>query len=60
MAVVGETVEESGRHLGVAEPLGMPQRLTGESLKCGWLIRTILFMASAFRSAGDARGGDRD
>ena len=38
---------------------GMPQRLTGESLRCGWLIRTIPYMASAFRSATDARDGDR-
>ena len=57
VAVVSEAVEERGRHLGVTEHLRMPQRLTGESLTCGWLIRTILFVANAFRSAVDARDG---
>ena len=56
---MGETIEESCRHLGVTEHLWMPQRLTGESLECGWLIRTIPYMASASRSATDARDGDR-
>ena len=55
VCVMHEAVEHRVGNGGVAEPLGMPQRLTGESLKCGWLIRTILFMASAFRSAVDAR-----
>jgi hypothetical protein len=59
VAVVSEAIQESGRHLGVTKHLVMPQCLTGESLKCGWLIRTILFMASAFRSAVAARDGDR-
>jgi hypothetical protein len=57
--VVGETVEQCGGHLWIAEHFGMPQRLTGESLRCGWLIRTTPYMASAFRSATDARDGDR-
>jgi len=59
VAVVGKAVEEGCGHLGVTKHLVMPQCLTGESLKCGWLIRTILFMASAFRSAVAARDGDR-
>ena len=50
-----EAVDSGERHGGITEYWGMPHRLTGESLKCGWLIRTILFMASAFRSAVDAR-----
>jgi hypothetical protein len=58
VAVVGETVEESCRHLGIAEHLWMPQLLTDESLRCGWLIRTIPYTASAFRSATDARDGE--
>ena len=53
--MVSEAIRDGGRHLGVTEHWGMPHRLTGESLKCGWLIRTILFMASVFRSAVDAR-----
>ena len=59
VAVMSEAVEKRGCHLGVTKHLVMPQCLTGESLKCGWLIRTILFMASAFRSAVAARDGDR-
>ena len=55
VAVVRQAIEHGSRHLGVTEYWGMLHRLTGESLKCGWLIRTILFMASAFRSAVDAR-----
>jgi hypothetical protein len=35
VAVMGETIEESCRHLGVTEHLGMPQRLTDESLRYG-------------------------
>jgi hypothetical protein len=58
-SVVKQPVEQCGGHDWIAEHLVMPQCLTGESLKCGWLIRTILFMASAFRSAVDARDGDR-
>jgi hypothetical protein len=45
--VVHEPVDSRERHGLVAEHLGMPQRLTVESLTCGWLIRTILFTASA-------------
>ena len=57
IAVMSETVEQCCGHFGITEHLWMPQRLTGESLTCGWLIRTILFMANAFRSAVDARDG---
>jgi hypothetical protein len=59
IAVMSETVEQCSGHLWITKHLVMPQCLTGESLKCGWLIRTILFMASAFRSAVAARDGDR-
>ena len=57
--VVDEAVDGGDGHCRITEHLGMPQRLTGESLRCGWLIHTIPFMASAFRSAVDARDGDR-
>jgi hypothetical protein len=53
-----EAVQQGCGHFGIAEHLWMPQRLTGESLRFGWLTRTIPYMASAFRSATDARGGD--
>jgi hypothetical protein len=56
--VVSKAIKQRCGHLGIAEHLGMPQRLTGESLRCGWLIRTTPYMASAFRSATDARDGD--
>jgi hypothetical protein len=46
--VVGEAVEHGGRHLGVADHVGMPPRSIGESLKLGWLTRSILYMATAF------------
>ena len=59
VAMVGQAVEHGCCHLGVAEHLWMPHRLTGELLRCGWLIRTILFMGSAFRSAVDARDAGR-
>ena len=59
VAVMSEAIEQSGGHLGITEHLWMPQRLTGESLECGWLIRTIPYMASASRSVTDARDGDR-
>ena len=35
VAVVRQAVEHGSRHLGVAEHLGMPQRLTDESLRYG-------------------------
>ena len=59
MGAVDEAVEHGVGDSGIAEHFGMPQRLTGESLRCGWLIRTTPYMASAFRSATDARDGDR-
>jgi hypothetical protein len=58
VAVVSKAIEQRCGHFGIAEHLRIPQRLTGESLRCGWLIRTIPYMASAFRSATDARDGD--
>jgi hypothetical protein len=57
--VMDEAVEPRVSNGGIAEHLWMPHRLTGESLRCGWLIRTILFMGSAFRSAVDARDAGR-
>ena len=59
MGVVDDTIQDRVGESWVTKHLVMPQCLTGESLKCGWLIRTILFMASAFRSAVAARDGDR-
>jgi hypothetical protein len=57
--VVKQPVKQGRGDDRITKHLVMPQCLTGESLKCGWLIRTILFMASAFRSAVAARDGDR-
>jgi hypothetical protein len=54
-----DAVEDRISDGGIAEHFGMPQRLTGESLRCGWLTRTIPSTASAFRSVTDARDGDR-
>ena len=54
-----KTIEQGGGHLGIAEHLWMPQRLTGESLRSGSLIRIRPCRASAFRSAPDGLGVDR-
>jgi hypothetical protein len=59
VCAVDEAVEHRIGNGGITEHLVMPQHLTDESLRCGWLIRIILFMASAFRSAVDALDGDR-
>ena len=59
VAVMGQAIEESRGHLGVADHLEMPHRLIVESLGSGWLIRTIHYTASAIRSASDARGEGR-
>ncbi len=56
MTVVSEAVEQGSRHLGIAEHRMMPLSLSGESLKSGSLILTILSMAVAFRSAGVCQG----
>ena len=58
VGVVNDAIEDCVGESRVAEHLRIPQRLTGESLRCGWLIRTTPYMASAFRSATDARDGD--
>jgi hypothetical protein len=57
--IVQQSVEQCGGDDWIAEHLWMPQRLTGESLRSGSLIRIIPCMASAFRSATDGLGGDR-
>jgi hypothetical protein len=59
VSTVDEAVEHGIGDGGITKHLVIPPCLTGESLKCGWLIRTILFMAGAFRSAVAARDGDR-
>jgi hypothetical protein len=59
MGVVDDAVQDRIGESRVAEHLWMPQRLTDESLRCGWLIRTTPYLASAFPSATDARDGDR-
>jgi hypothetical protein len=58
VSAMDQTIEYGVGDGGIAEHLRIPQRLTGESLRCGWLIRTTPYMASAFRSATDARDGD--
>jgi hypothetical protein len=57
--VMGQAIEESRGHLGVAEHVEMPHRLIVESPGSGWLIRTIHCMASAIRSASGGRGEGR-
>jgi hypothetical protein len=57
--MMGQAVEQGGGHLGVAEPMEMPQPLIGESLRSGWLTRIIPCMANAFRSAIDGLDGER-
>jgi hypothetical protein len=47
VAVMGETIEHGGCHLGVTDHLMMPQMLTGESLRSGWLISITRCMAVA-------------
>jgi hypothetical protein len=59
MGVVDDAVEDRVGKGWIAEHLWMPQRLTDESLGCGWLIPTTPYLASAFRSATDARDEDR-
>ena len=59
MSAVDQTIEHGIGDGGIAEHLWIPHHLTGESLKRGWLIRTILFMASAFRSAAVAQDAVR-
>ena len=53
---MNDTVQDSVADRWVAEHLWMPQRLTGESLRSGSLIRIIPCMASAFRSANRRSG----
>jgi len=59
VGVVDDAIEDCVGQSWVAEHLGMPTRLTDESLRCGWLIPTTPYLACAFQSATDARGGDR-
>ena len=59
VGVVDDAVQDRVGESWVAEHLWMPQRLTGESLRSGSLIRIIRCMAAAFRSANDARDEDR-
>jgi hypothetical protein len=57
--MVQQPVEQRGGDDGVAEAVEMPRRLTGESLKSGWLTRIIPSMATPILSATDALDGDR-
>jgi hypothetical protein len=59
VAVMGEAIEERRGHLRIAEHLGMPRRLIGESLGSRSLTRSIPCMAIAIRSASGALGEDR-
>jgi hypothetical protein len=59
VSTMDQPVQHGISNGGIAEHLWMPQRLTDESLRCGWLIRTTPYLASAFPSATDARDGDR-
>jgi hypothetical protein len=57
--VVDKAIDRGERHGGIAEAVEMPRRLTGESLKSGWLTRIIPSMATPILSATDALDGDR-
>jgi hypothetical protein len=57
--VVQQPVEQGGGDDRIAEAVEMPRRLTGESLKSGWLTRIIPSMATPILSATDALDGDR-
>ena len=57
--VMNEAVDGGERHGLIAEHLGMPRRLIGESLGSRSLTRSIPCMAIAIRSASGALGGDR-
>ena len=57
--MVQQPVEQGGGDDRIPEHVGMPQRLTAESLRSGWLIRIIHFMANVIRSAHDIRGEGR-
>jgi hypothetical protein len=48
--MMSETIEQGRRHLRITEHHLMPWTLSGESLRSGWLIRIILFLATAYRS----------
>ena len=59
VGAVHDAVEDGVADRRVAEHVGMPHRLTAESLRSGWLTRIIRCMADAIRSANDPRGGGR-
>ena len=59
MGAVHNAVEDGIADRRIPEHVGMPQRLTAESLRSGWLIRIIHFMANVIRSAHDIRGEGR-
>ena len=59
MGPVHDAIEDGIADRRITEHLWMPQRLTDESLGCGWLIPTTPYLASAFWSATDARDEDR-
>jgi hypothetical protein len=59
MRPVNDAVEDGVAEGGIAEHAGMPQRLTAESLRSGWLIRIIRYTADVIGSANDTRGEGR-
>ena len=58
--MVKEFVQQRGRDHGIAEHFVMPPRLTGESLRSGWLMRITRCLGVAFRSAIIDRGAGLD
>jgi hypothetical protein len=59
MGTMNDAVEDCVAESWIAEHLEMPQRLTGESLRSGSLIRIIPCVASVIRSVIDTLGEDR-
>ena len=59
MGAVDDAVQDGVADGRVAEHVGMPQRLTAESLRSGWLTHIIRCMADVIWSANDTRGEGR-
>jgi hypothetical protein len=55
MRAVNDAIQDRVSQGWIADHLMMPQMLTGESLRSGWLIRITRFMAVAFPSVIVAR-----
>lgn len=59
IGVVDDPIEDGVCQGGITEHVEMPQRLTAESLRFGWLTPIILCMVRVIRSVNDTRAEDR-